>query len=176
MKKFFLYGSAVIVVAIIILGIAAPKELTVQRSTEVSKPVDEVFAYFLSLQNMEQYSPWQSKDPNIKNEYRGTGHTVGSVHRWISDHREVGTGEQEIKSIKENKEIVSELRFEMPFEATSEGFFKFEQVANGTKVTWGYKAEFTFLKSIIMMFIDMDKVQGVNFESGLSKAKSILEQ
>ena len=176
MKKFFLYGAVVIILAIVITGLIAPKTATVERSVEVEKSVDIVFSYFLSLQNMEQYSPWQAKDPSAKHEYRGDGYSVGSVHRWESENKEVGVGEQEIKSIKLNEEIISELRFEKPIESTSEGFLKFKSVNNGTEVTWGYNGTFGFIESIFMMFMDMDKVLGGDFEQGLNKAKSILEK
>ncbi|NJB83930.1 SRPBCC family protein [Wenyingzhuangia aestuarii] len=175
MKKFFLYGSVVIIVAIIIVGIMAPKETTVQRSVVIEKPVDVVFDYFLSLQNMEEYSPWQARDPKTVHEYRGAGNTVGSVHRWVSTHKEVGTGEQEITDIKQNKEIISELRFEEPFESTSQGFLKFKSVPNGTEVIWGYNGNLGFLESIFMMFVDMDKILGDDFTKGLTTAKSNLE-
>lgn len=175
MKKFFLYGSLVIIAVIAFLGFTSPKEASVKRSVVIEKPIGEVFSYLVSLQNMEDYSPWQAKDPNTKNEYKGSGDTVGSVHRWVSEHKEVGTGEQEIKSIKINEEIISELRFEEPFESISEGFFKFKLITNGTQVTWGYNGKFGFIESIIMRFIDMDKVLGTEFEQGLNKAKSILE-
>ncbi len=176
MKKFFLYGSLVIIIAIAILGITSPKSTTVQRSVVIGNSVGDVFTFFSYLQNMNEYSLWQRKDPKAVHKYKGAGNTVGSVHRWISDHREVGTGEQEIISIVYHKEITSELRIEEPFESTSEGFFKFTEVPNGTEVTWGYRGTFGFLESIIMRFIDMDKVLGGDFEQGLQKAKSILEK
>ncbi|NIJ46284.1 hypothetical protein FHR24_002768 [Wenyingzhuangia heitensis] len=176
MKKYFLYGVAVIVITIIVLGSIAPKEATVERSIVINKPVAVVFPYFLALQNMEDYSPWQERDTKTINEYRGAGNTVGSVHRWISELDQVGVGEQEIKMITPNKEIVSELRFEKPYESTSKGYFKFKEVAQGTEVTWGYTGAFGFVEGIFMMFMDMDKILGKDFSQGLAKAKSNLEK
>lgn len=175
MKKFFLYGSVVILLAIIVVGVMAPKTETVERSIVIEQPANKIFTYLVSLKNMEQYSPWQLKDPKAKHEYRGTDSTVGSVHRWISENKEVGVGEQEIKSIKINEEIISELRFEEPLEGVSEGFFKLKPVPNGTELTWGYHGSFGFVESIFMMAIDMDKVLGADFEQGLQKIKSIVE-
>ncbi len=175
MKKFFLYGSVVILVVIIAIGIYAPKTTTVQRSIVIQQPVENVFSYLVSLQNIEKYSPWQLKDPKAKHQYQGTGNTVGSVHRWISESKDVGVGEQEIISIVENKEIISELRFEEPLEGVSIGFLKFKPVANGTELTWGYQGNYAFLESILMMIVDMDKVLGADFEKGLQNIKTLLE-
>ncbi|MGY5355856.1 SRPBCC family protein [Wenyingzhuangia sp. IMCC45467] len=176
MKKFFLYGIVVFFSAVILALIFAPKEATVQRSIMIEKPIDVVFPYFLSLQKMEEYSPWQARDPKTVHEYRGPGNTVGSVHRWKSNNQEVGVGEQEIVSIIPNEKIISELRFEEPFQSVSEGSLTFKKIANGTEVTWGYYGRFGYLESLIMMFMDMDKLLGADFEQGLSQAKSNLEE
>lgn len=176
MKKILLYGLGVILVAIFVLMIAAPKTETITRSIVVNKPVEVVYSYFSSLQNMEEYATWQAKDPNTVNTYIGAGNTVGSIHEWTSEHKEVGKGEQEIISMVNNKEIYSELRFFEPFESTSTAFLKFEEDGNNTKVIWGYEASYAALESVFMMFLDMDKLLGPDFEKGLSKAKTILEE
>ncbi|MGY6648666.1 SRPBCC family protein [Wenyingzhuangia sp. IMCC45574] len=175
MKKiWYIFGAAVL--AIIVTGVFAPKSKTVERKIVIEKPVEEVFTYLVSLKNMVEYSPWQAKDPNATHVYTGVGNTVGSVHRWESDVDEVGVGEQEIKSITPNKEVVSELRFEKPFESTSTGYFKFQPVAKGTEVTWGYTGDLGFVESVFMLFMDMEKVLGPDFEKGLADAKTILEK
>ncbi|MGY5352666.1 SRPBCC family protein [Wenyingzhuangia sp. IMCC45533] len=176
MKKFFLYGTLVIILAVVALGFIAPKSATVERSVVIEKPIGDVFRFFSFLQNMNLYSPWQAKDPNAIHKYIGVGNTVGSIHRWESSHKDVGVGEQEIKSISLNKKIVSELRFEEPFESTSEGYFKFDEVESGTKVTWGYYGSFSFIESIVMLFMDMEREIGDDFKQGLDKAKTILEK
>lgn len=175
MKK-ILYVIGVLLCIVIVAAILAPKEATVERSIVIEEPVDVVFPYFLSLQKIEEYSPWQTRDPKTIHEYRGAGNTVGSVHRWTSKNEEVGVGEQEIISITPHEEIVSELRFEEPFESTSEGYLKFKEVDKGTEVTWGYRGTFGMIESLFMMFMDMDKLLGADFNQGLSKAKSNLEQ
>ncbi|ANW96675.1 hypothetical protein AXE80_10495 [Wenyingzhuangia fucanilytica] len=176
MKKFFLYGSLVIIAAIFVMMIIAPKSETVQRSITIEEPVDVVYPYFASLQNMEDYAVWQALDPNTIHEYRGAGNSVGSVHAWKSEHEQVGVGEQEIIAMIPNKEIISELRFKEPFESTSTAFLKFEENGNQTKVIWGYEASYGALESLFMMFLDMDKLLGPDFEKGLAKAKEIIEE
>ncbi|WP_010135145.1 SRPBCC family protein [Ochrovirga pacifica] len=176
MKKFFLYGAGLLLLIIVIFAIAAPKTETVKRSIVIQKPVNVVYPYFASLQNMEEWSPWAKKDPSARHEYIGAGNSVGSVHAWYSEHEQVGSGEQEITSMVPNKEIYSELRFKTPMETTSEGFLIFEEQGNKTKVTWGYNAKYGVLESMIMTFLDLDKIIGKDFEQGLNDAKIILEK
>ena len=177
MKKFFLYGSGVIILAILGLMILAPKSEIIQRSVIIDEPVGVVYPYFASLQNMEQWSPWLEKDDKTENKYIGSGNNVGSIHIWISDNQQVGKGQQEITSMIENKEIYSEIIFTEPIKTTSTAFFKFDEEENdSTKVTWGYNAHYGALQSVFMMFIDMKELLGADFDKGLLKAKSILEK
>ena len=176
MKKFFLYGSVVIIAILLILIMIAPKSETIQRSIIIEKPIDVVYPYFASLQNMEEYATWQKLDPNTVHEYRGAGNSVGSVHAWTSEHKQVGKGEQEIIKMIPNKEIISELRFKEPFESNSIAFLKFDDNGSDTKVIWGYDTNYGAIESVIMMFLDMDKLLGPDFEKGLQNAKSILEE
>ncbi|MDO6738022.1 SRPBCC family protein [Wenyingzhuangia sp. 2_MG-2023] len=176
MKKFFLYGSAVIIVAILITGIFAPKGIAVERSVVIERPMELVFPFFASLKNQEQYSPWAAKDPKTIHTYTGIDCMVGSAHAWESNHPEVGKGTQEILEIKTNQEITTELKFIEPFEATSKAYYKFNSLDDATQVIWGYEQDYGFFQSIFMMFFDMDKILGADFEKGLTKAKVILEE
>ncbi len=45
-----------------------------------------------------------------------------------------------------------------------------------TKVTWGFKGENKFTMSLLMLFMNMDKAVGKDFEEGLQSLKSILEK
>lgn len=176
MKKFFLYGSGIILIALIVIAILVPKSETVERSITIKKPITEVYTYFALLQNMEEWSPWAKKDPATVHTYQGEGNTVGSIHFWNSTHEQVGVGEQEITSMVPNKEIYSDLRFKEPFESTSVGYLKFQDKGNQTQVTWGYNAKYNPVEAIFMSLMDMDKYIGADFEAGLSNAKTILEK
>ncbi|SHH89098.1 SRPBCC family protein [Wenyingzhuangia marina] len=176
MKKFFLYGSVVIIAILLILIMIAPKSETIQRSIIIEKPIDVVYPYFASLQNIEEYDVLQTLDPNTVHEYRGVGNTVGSVRAWKSEHKRVGVGEQEIIEMIPNKEIISELRIEKPVEFNSTTFFKFDDNGTDTKVIWGQDLYYGALQSVFMMLVDVNKLKGSDLEKGLQNAKSILEE
>jgi len=96
----FLYIIGAIVLLILVLGLLAPKGYN-------------VFNYVKYIKNQDHWSPWKSRDPEMKQSFIGEDGTVGFVSKW-KGNKEVGTGEQEIKGIVENERIDSELRFFKP--------------------------------------------------------------
>ena len=172
----FIYILATILVIIIILAAVAPKAYTVQRSITINKPLPEVFTYLRFVKNQDYWSPWKKKDPNMKQEFTGNDGTVGFVSRW-EGNKDVGIGEQEIVMITENERIDTELRFYKPWRSISQGFLTTEDSGDSqTKVTWGFAGNNKFPFSIMMLFFNMDKTVGKDFEEGLDSLKEILEK
>lgn len=171
-----LYIIIGLIALIIILALIAPKTYKVSRSIEISRSKPEVFNYLKSLKNMDDWSPWAKKDPNMDKKFTGVDGEVGSVSYW-NGNKDVGEGEQEITRIVENERIESELRFLKPWKSTSDCFLQIDEVqAHKSKVTWGFTGNHKFPMSIMMLFMSMDKAVGKDFELGLANLKSNLEK
>jgi len=171
-----LYILIGLVVLIAILAMIAPKTYDVSRSTLISKPVSEVFEYVRSLKKQDEWGPWAKKDPNMTKEFQGTDGQVGAISSW-KGNKDVGEGEQEITAIKENEVVETQLRFFKPWKSESDAYIKVNDEGNGsTKVTWGFAGKNKFPVSIMMLFMNMDKSVGKDFEQGLSDLKAILEK
>lgn len=170
-----LYILIGLVVLILILAMIAPKSYNVFRTIEVSKPKAEVFEYLKYLKKQEEWSPWAKKDPDMDRKFTGTDGKVGAVSYW-NGNKEVGEGEQEITKIIEGERIEGELRFLKPFKSTSDCYLQVDELNdNKTKVTWGFSGKNKFPMSIMMLFMNMDKMVGKDFEEGLQSLKSKLE-
>ena len=170
-----LYILLAIIALVILLALIAPKTYHVSRSVVIEKPRSEVFTYLRSLKNMDDWSPWAKKDPNMEKKITGTDGEVGAVSYW-NGNKEVGEGEQEITKIVPEQRIESELRFLKPFASTSDAYLQIDEVdATNSKVTWGFSGKNKFPMSIMMLFMSMDKMVGKDFESGLSDLKSKLQ-
>lgn len=170
-----LYLVVGIVALVVLLALIAPKTYHVSRSVVIEKPRSEVFTYLRSLKNMDDWSPWAKKDPNMEKKITGTDGEVGAVSYW-NGNKEVGEGEQEITKIVPEERIESELRFLKPFASTSDAYLQIDEVdASSSKVTWGFSGKNKFPMSIMMLFMSMDKMVGKDFESGLSDLKSRLQ-
>ncbi|NNC49363.1 MAG: SRPBCC family protein [Flaviramulus sp.] len=169
------YIIIAIIVLLIILVVIAPKQFEVHRSIVINKPVPEVFQYLKLIKNQNNWSPWKKKDPNMKQEYFGIDGEVGFVSKW-EGNKDVGTGEQEIMRIVENKTIEARLRFFKPWKSQSNAFTKVEDIGDGkTKVIWGFSGESKPPSNVFFLFFNMDKTVGKDFEEGLASLKEILE-
>ncbi len=174
MKK-ALFIAGMLVLLLVVMHVMAPKNYQVERKIVVTAQIDTVFKSLCSLKEQQVWSPWAEMDTNMKVEYRGVDGEIGSVTHWVGNE-DVGEGEQEIMKIEGNTDIETELRFLKPFKSTSIGFFKLKELENKTEVTWGFRGEHVFPTTIIMLFMDMEKQVGPDFEKGLSKFKAYIEK
>jgi len=171
-----LYILAALVGIIIILALIAPKKYQVSRSISINRSKADVFEYLKYMKNQDHWAPWAKRDANMKQVFTGTDGTIGFVSAWDSDHKQVGAGEQEIKMLQPNDRIESELRFLKPWKSQSMGFFALEdEGSNATKVTWGFYGSHKPPTNIMMLFMNLDKAVGKDFEEGLASLKHILE-
>lgn len=171
-----LYILTAIVLLVLVLAIIAPKSYDVNRSIKVQRSVPDVFDYLRYLKNQDNWSPWGKRDPNMKKEFVGSDGEIGATSKW-EGNKDVGSGEQEIKRIVENEVIESELRFLKPFKSQSEAYLKVKDMGSAeTEVIWGFSGKNKFPVSIMMLFMNMDKTVGKDFEEGLLSLKDILEK
>ena len=170
-----LYIVLAIMALFLILGLIAPKNYEVNRSIIVNRPLSAVFDYLKYIKNQDDWSPWKKKDPDMKQFFEGTDGEIGFISKWEGD-KAVGMGEQEIKRIVENESIETELRFLKPWKSQSDAYLRVVGLDNQqTNVTWGFSGRNTFPFSIFMLFMNMDKAVGKDFEEGLSNLKQQLE-
>ena len=170
-----LYIIVGLVFIVTILGFIAPKSYEVSRNIVINKSLPETFNYLKSLKNQDNWSPWGERDPNMEKEFKGTDGEVGFISAW-KGNKEVGEGEQEIIGLVENELIETQLRFLKPFKSTSNAYIKVDDEQGATKVTWGFTGKNKFPVSIMMLFMNMEKAIGKDFEQGLTKLKSLLEK
>jgi len=169
--------ALLIIIAIpLVVALFVKKDYAVSRDVVIKQPKRVVFDYIRYLKNQDNYSKWASMDPAMKKTYRGTDGTVGFVSRWESNHKDVGTGEQEIKKITDGERIDYELRFYKPFEATEPAYMTVADAGEGqTKVTWAFSGHMNYPMNLMMLFMNMEEMIGKDLESGLAKLKSVLE-
>jgi hypothetical protein len=171
-----LYILLGIIALFIILALFAPKTYDVSRSIVVNRSLSDTFQYLKLIKNQDHWSPWKKRDPNMKQSQTGVDGTVGFINRW-EGNKDVGKGEQELIAFEENKSIDSELRFLKPWKSVSIGYFWVKEVEKGkTEVTWGFRGTNKVPMNIMMLFYNMDKMVGKDFEEGLASLKAELEK
>jgi hypothetical protein len=167
----------IIVLAILIAALFIKKEYGVTRSVVINKPLKEVFNYVKMLKNQNAYSKWGGMDRNMEKIYTGTDGTVGFISGWKSKNKNVGTGEQEIIGLIDGSRIDYDLRFKEPFESNAKTFMITETLGeNQTKVTWGFSGKMKYPFNFFLLIMNMEKMLGDDFQTGLNNLKLILEK
>jgi effector-binding domain-containing protein len=169
--KFLLYLVGGIAGLVLLLGIFAKKNYHIERSIELDANPTAVFDYVRYFKNFDEWSPWSKLDPNMKTSVEGTDGAVGATYRWDGND-DAGKGTQTITSLTGNS-FQSKLVFTEPFE--SESLSKMDVVAAGTKtkVVWTFDMVAPFPLNGLMMFADMDKAIGKDYEMGLENLKNV---
>ncbi|ANW96676.1 hypothetical protein AXE80_10500 [Wenyingzhuangia fucanilytica] len=175
MIKKIIVVIAIVLGLYLIIGVIAPKDVSVEHTVEINKPLGEVFTYFDSLENMEEWSPWQKKGFKTVHEYINEDTSEGSIHRWASTDEDRGEAEHITKRVIKNKSITSDLNFKKPYKLVINESLEFEPTASGTNVTFTAETHYGFNESIKMMFSGVNKLIKKDVQDALTYAKDALE-
>lgn len=172
MKK-ILYVILGIAILYLILCIAGPSKIKIERSVDVNASVDLIKSKLIDYKFFhEVWSPWTEKDPNMKVSYFGETGKEGSAMSWESPKEEVGKGSMTYK-YTHGDTVMESLHFDGNGDATTYHVVK----ANGasTNVSWNMENDVPFPARAIMLFMNVDKMVGPDFEKGLQKFKTAVE-
>jgi uncharacterized protein YndB with AHSA1/START domain len=166
-----------VVAGAVILGLAAmkPDTFRVQRSATIKAPPEKIFALINDFHSWDQWSPWEKKDPTMKRSYSGPESGKGAVYAWEGD-KNVGQGRMEIADSAPPSRVAIKLDFLKPFEAHNMVVFALEPKGDETTVTWDMEGPTPFFAKIFHVVLDMDKMVGGDFETGLANLKAASEK
>jgi len=167
----------VFICLLLITAAFTKKEYSVERDITINKSRDSVFNYIKYLKNQNDYSKWASMDKNMKKEFHGTDATPGFISSWDSDNKDVGKGEQKIKSIVDGESVDYVIHFIRPFEGFADAYMTTETSGNNqTKVRWGFSSKMKYPMNILLLCMNMEKMIGNDLTIGLTNLKTILEK
>lgn len=166
-----------LILALLVLGLFLKQDYAIEREIIINKPIREVFDYIKLLKNQDNFSKWAGMDKDMKKEYKGIDGKVGFVSLWESNNKDVGKGEQEILKINDLDRIDFEIRFIKPFKSISSAYMITDIVTeHHTKVIWGFSGKMKYPMNLMLLFLNMEKMIGKDFEIGLNNLKSFLEK
>jgi uncharacterized protein YndB with AHSA1/START domain len=165
----------VLVVGVLILAATKPDSFQVRRSTVIKASPEKVFELINDFKAWAAWSPWEKKDLAMKKTFGATSSGKGATYAWEGD-KNVGQGSMEITESAPSSRIVLKLDFLKPFEAHNTVEFVLKPEGDATGVSWTMTGPTPFLGKIIHVFIDMDKMVGGDFESGLAAMKTAAEK
>ncbi len=160
----------ILVVLVLVIAALLPKQFHVERSVVVDAHIMCPFNQVNDLMLWDNWSPFDDDDETMVKTYEGPRSGVGAVSRWESEKQ--GSGSMIIIESVPFERIVTELTMEEM--GSSLGYFEFEEVEGGTKVTWGFddEADYPFGRIMYAMFRGMMED---SFDKGLEGIKDHCE-
>ena len=178
MIKKILLGPVVFIVVLVVVFVCIvalqPSHYRIERSATINAPASVVFAQVNDFHKWEAWSPWAKIDPAMKQAYEGTQSGTGAIYTWAGNNQ-VGEGRMTITESHPSDLIKIKLEFIKPWSATNATDFAFKPQGNQTAVTWTMDGDNNFMGKAFGLFMNMDKMVGGQFETGLAQIKSITE-
>ena len=169
---------AIVVVVVILLVLAyattRPDDFRLERAAIIKAPPERVFALINDFRQWETWSPWDKIDADLKRTYGDRSAGVGAVYSW--DGKKTGSGRMEITESAPSSLIKIKLDFLKPFEAHNTAEFSLHAQGDTTRVSWAMYGPSSYVSKLMGIFVNMDKMIGSDFESGLEKMKSLAEK
>jgi len=165
----------VLVAVVLILAATKPDTFQIQRAATIKAPPEKVFALIDDFQRWGAWSPWEKKDPAMKRTFSATTGGKGASYAW-EGNKDVGQGRMEIVESVAPSTVAIDLDFVKPFAAHNRVDFVLAPAGDATNVTWTMRGDTPYFAKIIHVFIDMDKMVGKDFETGLANLKTAAEQ
>lgn len=170
-----LYIILVIVVVILIIPLFISKEMNYEKSVSINASIDKVWDNVSSLTVLDQWSPWNSKDPDMERSLTGVDGEVGARQSWVSDKKDVGEGSQTIVGVDKPNKLSTKLEFIKPFKSQADAYVKLKESGTVTTATWGFESQMPYPMNIMKLFMNFEKNMDKDFGAGLEKLKSICE-
>jgi len=175
MLKKIAIALGVVIALILILASTQPGTFHVERKIVVNAKPAKVFALFNDLHSMSSWSPWEKKDPAMKRTYEGAKSGKGAVYAW-DGNSQVGAGRMEITEVVPSSKIDVKLDFLRPMVAHDTVTYSFVKAGKATEVTWAMDGQVPFVGKIFHLFMNVDKMVGGDFETGLANVKAVVEK
>jgi len=165
----------VAVVGVVALAAMKPDSFRVQRSTTIKAAPDKIFALINDFKAWPQWSPYETKDPNMQRTLSGADTGTGAVYEWRGDNN-VGQGRMEILESTAPTTIVIKLDFLKPIEGHNTATFTLAPQGDSTEITWAMDGPSRFITKVMGVLFNLDKMIGTDFETGLANLKRRTEQ
>ena len=172
--KILIAIAAVIVLALVFAALK-PDTLRIERSTVIEAPPDQVYVLIADFHEWPKWAPQDREDASIRRTFSGAQSGVGAVSDW-SGSGNTGKGRMEITGAEAARQVLVTVDFAKPFVAHNVNTFTLAPEGNGTRVTWAMQGTKAYMMKVISLVMNMDKMMGQHFESGLANLKAVAER
>jgi hypothetical protein len=163
-----------LVAALLVKAATKPDILQIQRSALIQAPPEAIYPYIADFKNWKLWSPYEKLDPNMTKTLSGAPNGVGAVYTW-SGNRKAGEGRMEISETVPPTKVIIKLDFTRPMRANYIADFTLAPSGGVTMVTWEMHAPNPYIGKVVGTVINMDRMIGRDFETGLAALKALAE-
>ena len=157
----------ILVIVVAVMGMLAPKDVSIDRSTTVDAPRAQVFDYLADFNTFNDWSPWTAMDPDQKVEISGEAGTVGSMYSW--DGTETGKGNMTISGLEDGESISQKLEFTAPFVSSADVAYNLSDAdGGGTEVHWTYEQKDLGFMDRLTMMLFVKSMLTTTYDQGLA--------
>jgi hypothetical protein len=167
-------GLAVVIAGVIAYAATRPNTFKVARSIGISAPPEVVFPLISNLRKFATWSPYETKDPDMKRTFSGAESGAGQRYDWEGNSN-VGKGWLFVAGTFEPSQVDIDLNMLKPIHATNRVTFTLVPDGRTTNVTWAMQGHVPLLAKVLHLFVDMDRMCGDDFEVGLASLKTLAE-
>lgn len=164
------------IVGVVIAASLRSKEVHYIRAITTSASADTVFAIFSDLGRWREWSPYDKRDPNLKVALSDPSTGVGARYAW-EGNKDLGAGRMTITAIDPGRSVDLRLEFDRPFKCDNHVEWRVDEDDGLRRITWSMDGkDAPLMPRIVGLFIDMDKMVGGDWETGLAALKEIAER
>lgn len=172
---FTVLGLAVLAIAaVLLLAARQPDTFRVARSASIAAPPDRIFPMINDLRQMNAWSPFVKRDPDIKGSYSGPASGPGATYRF--EGKEAGAGSLRIAGATAPTAVAMKLDMTAPMKGSNDILFSLVPEGQGTRVTWAMEGPSPFIAKVMDVLFSMDRMIGGAFEAGLADLKILAEK
>lgn len=174
MIKIILIALVVLIGVIAVFAATRPDRFRVERSVRVGAPPEKVLSFINDFHRWSAWSPYEKLAPSMKRTYGGVLAGKGAVYEWKGNSK-AGQGRMEILEAASTATVIK-LDFIKPFEAHNIARFTAQPQGDVTVVSWSMEGPAPFMHKLFGLFINMDRLIGNDFETGLANLKSAAQR
>lgn len=165
-----------IILLFLLVAAAVGTSWKFEKSILIQASMDKVWAHIHTFKAANEWSPWISLDPNIRQSITGEDGTPGATYSWESNEKNVGAGSQILRSITEHSEVTSEINFLRPIKGKADGYIRIAPEGGCTRAVWGITSATPYPMNIVKLFGVIEKNLDRDFGKGLTKLKELSER
>lgn len=175
MIKIMVLVAGVGITGLLIAAAARPKTFGVQRSISIQAGAKRIYPLMIDLRRFNSWNPYAKKAPDMKTAYHGPASGRGASFDFHGN-KQASTGSIRIVDATEPSNVAMKLDMSVPFECHNDIAFSLAPKGDATEVTWTMHGPSPFLARLAGLFMNMDKIIGRDFETGLADLKALAER